>query len=780
MRVLVKVCLLLSLLFSSIAAHAAFVVKNIRIEGLQGISPDTVMTYIPIHLGQTLQPADSAKIINALYQTGFFSNVSLAQQGNVLVVNVVERPIITSISNEGNKSLDKDKLNDTIKNLGLVAGQVLDTSVLDRVKSSLETQYDSIGKYNAHVDTIVTPLSRNRVNVKIVISEGRTAEVQQIHIIGNQAFSTERLLYELPLTSPRPWDLMTGGDKYSQDKLNTALDALRSYYMDRGYLKFKIDSTQATLTPDRNYVYIIIHITEGPIYKLKGYQVVGNTVIAPATLQKIITIHAGETFSQGAVKDSATAISRTLGNMGFAFATVQPVPDVDEANKAVFITYYVQPGTRVSVRRINFSGNTKTEDVVLRRNMPQMEGGLVSVDDIKESEHQLNLLGYESDVNVQTVPVPNVPDQVDLDYSVTEAPSAQATVGVGYGTDGFQLNAGVNQSNFMGTGKTVGFNASASRYINSYNFNYNNPYYTNDGISRGFSLYADRVTPGNLHIAPYTSNMYGGAVNYSIPLSAKGDSLQLGYGYQITSLFLGTSHDKPSVQLLNFVANNGRHFDQVLLTGGWTRNDLDRTTLPTSGLYQALGAEVSLPGGSNALDYYKTNYNFSFYQPLIPGYILMARGDLGYGNGFAGTHGLPFFANYYAGGPEGASDGWVRGFQTNTLGPRDSNRDPLGGNILTSGTLGLIFPNPVGEDKLRTTAFLDGGNVYTTLPVSLGGGAPPLGGGVAGPLRLSAGIAADWRVPVLNVILDVSVAEPLNRQAHDHINRVQFNLGTNF
>lgn len=771
MRLLAKCYLLLALLASATAyAAGTFVVKDIRVEGLQGISSDTVLSYMPIQPGQTFGPSDSAKVIHALYQTGFFNDVNLAQAGNTLIVKVVERPVITSIDVDGNKAIPKDKLNEVLKNLGLAQGRVFDASVLERVKHSLEDEYEHLGKYNAKVVTTVTPQPRNRVIIKIDITEGSTVQVKDIQIIGNKAFSTSKLVGQFSLTTHHLWSFITQGDRFSQEKFDASLEALRSYYMDRGYLRFKIDSAEHNLTPDRNYVSIVIHITEGPVYTVKGYQLVGNFVVPEPTLQKAVKIHSGDVFSRKAVQEASDAIGRLLGNVGYAFATVNFEPTIDDQNKQVFLTFYVEPGQRVYVRRINFSGNTKTEDVVLRRALPQMEGGLVSVDSIKESERQLNLLGYLENIQVQTQPVPGAPDHVDLNYSVNEAPSAQAIVGVGYGTDGLLLNAGINQNNFMGTGKTVGVNASTTRYITSYNFNYNNPYYTKDGVQRGFNVYVQRVTPGNVNIATYTTSVYGATINYSIPISASGDYLQLGYGYQYTSLSLGGT---PSVQLSTFVQENGSNFKQVLLTSGWTRNGLDRAVFPTQGISQALALQVSLPGGGQPLDYYKASYNFNYYHPLTSrGFIATARGAFGYGDGFGSSHGLPFFANYYAGGPAGYF-GQVRGYSSNSLGPRDSNNQPLGGNILTSATVGIIFPNPISPDKLRTTAFVDAGNVYTQLSQARGGSG-------AGPLRYSAGISADWRVPVLNCMLDLSLARAINPQPADQLEFFQFNIGTSF
>jgi outer membrane protein insertion porin family len=778
MRLLSKIYLLASLSILALlpmSAAQAFVVQDIKVEGLQGISRDTVISYLPVQVGEQFNSRQSANVIRTLYGTGFFSDVSVGQQGNVLVIHVTERPVLASINVSGNKTIPKDKLNDVLKSLGLVQGRVFDNSVLQRIKHSLETEYDNVGKYNAIIDTVVTPEPRNRVAVKIDISEGRTAQVTDIRFVGNKAFSDSKLRDQLTLTKPHFWSFLTRGDLYSEDKLNASLDALRNYYMDRGYLKFTVDSAQATLTPDRQHVYLIIKVTEGPIYKVKGYAINGNLILSKTKLANLINIKTGSTFSRKAVKDASDAINKALGDMGYAFANVNVVPDVDDANKEVFLTFFIEPGNRVYVHRINFSGNTKTEDVVLRHSVHQMEGGLVSTSEIKESERLLNLTGYLTDVHVDTLPVPDAPDQVDLNYKVTEGPSAQAIAGVGYGTDGFVVNAGVNQNNFLGTGRTVGVNFQNSLYSTLYSIDYNNPYYTIDGIQRGFSLYAQKTTPGNLNITTFTQDSYGGVLNYNIPISARGDYLLLGAGYQDTILRLGST---PADQVVNFTNRYGRHFSQVLLNTGWSRNGLDRAIMPTQGLYQSMNLNIGLPGGSKPLSYYKLSYTANFYQPIAAGFIFMSRANLGYGAGLGGTDGLPFFANYYAGGI--GYSGQVRGFETNSLGPKDTfnngatiGNDSLGGNKMATGTAAIIFPNPLSADKLRTSVFVDAGNVYSSLSTARGGTG-------SGPIRMSTGLGIDWQVPVLNLLLSVSYAKPLNAQPGDQVEHFQFNIGTNF
>ncbi len=770
MRVLVKISIALFLAGVLITTTYAstFIVTNIQVEGLQGLSSDTVLSYLPVHVGQKFDTAQSGQVIKTMYATGLFNDVALSQQGSTLIVRVNERPIISNIDVTGNKVVPKDKLDDVLKKTGLVQGAVFDNSTLEAFRTSLENEYDNQGKYNSKVTTTVTPEPRNRVAIKIVISEGRSVQVRAISIVGNHVFSSRKLINSLPLTEPHMWSFFTHGDLYTSDKLHKSLDALTSYYQDRGYLKFKIDTVQATLTPDRNFVYIIISVTEGPVYTVSGYQIIGNIVLSQTKLQKAINIQKGDVYSKGKNDALTKAITTAYGDMGYAFANVNVVPKVDDANHQVFLTFYIEPGNRVYVRHVNFIGNTKTEDVVLRRATTQMESGLISTSAVKESERQLNLLGYLQNVSSTTDPVAGSPDQVDINYKVEEAPSAQAMASVGYGTDGWVLGAGVNQTNFMGTGKTVGVNFNQSEYERIYSINYNDPYYTQSGIQRGFTLYAQRVTPGNVNIASYTTNMYGGTVNYSIPISANGDFLQLGYGYQVTFLSVGSD---PSTQVTNFVNSNGRHFNQTLWNAGWSHNGLDRAIFPTKGIYEDLGIQLSAPGGGTSLDYYKTNYDMNFYQPIYGNYIFTGRAGLGYGAGIGPTHGLPFFANYYAGGI--GYDGAVRGYESNTLGPLDSQQNPLGGNKLATGSLGIIFPNYISEDKLRTTLFVDGGNVYTSQAAVRGG----MSGG--GP-RYSAGLSVDWRVPVLNVLLDVSLAKALNKHAGDQLEPFQFNVGTNF
>lgn len=774
MRLSPRVCILLALAGLSYAQVAnAFVIREIRVESAQGINKETVLNYLPVHVGEEFSSSQSGSVISALYASGLFSNVSLAQQDGVLIVRVAERQVICSVSVTGNKSIPTDKINEVLKNVGLTPGQVFDRSVLDRMARSLKSEYDNQGKYNACVTPVVTPEAHNRVAIRLDISEGKSVILKQITIIGNCAFSRWRLLQQMTLTTPRPWTFFTRTDQYCQEKLEQSLEGIRSYYLDHGYLKFKIDSAQATLTPDRKYVYLVIHVTEGPIYTIRGFQVAGNLILPREKLMGAVSaakIASGCPFSRCAIQDATKSISGLLGDLGYMFANVNVNPEVNEDDKTVFLTFYVDPGNRVYVRRINFCGNTKTQDIVLRRSIVQMEGGVATNCDIQESERSLNLTGFLAEpAHVEPAPVPGLPDQVDLNYKVVEAPSASATAGAGYGTQGYVLNAGFNQPNFLGTGNTFGINFSNSLYSTSLSMSYVDPYYTEDGVSRGITVFGQRTTPGRINIASYTTDVYGGNVTYSIPVTRCGDSIQLGYGYQDLILTIGSN---PSRQLAHFVHLYGERFNETMLNFGWSRNTLDRAVFPTNGMFQSLTLQVALPGAPHHIaNYYKAGYNFNYYHPIACNFLFTARGALGYGAGLGGTHGLPFFANYYAGGI--GSTGEVRGYQANSLGPRDSQRNPLGGNELITGTLGIIFPNPVGEDKLRTMAFFDAGNVYSSK-------ARIFGGSSAGPMRTSIGIAADWRVPIMNVLLEVAVAKALNPQHGDSPRMFDFSVGTSF
>ncbi|MFN7098080.1 MAG: outer membrane protein assembly factor BamA, partial [Gammaproteobacteria bacterium] len=686
---------LTAILASTIAGRAwadTFVIQQIQINGLQRVSQGTVLNYLPVHVGDTLNTDDTSKIISALYQTGFFTSISLSRQGSTLIVNVQERPTIGSISVSGNKLIDTKDMLKALSNLGVAQGQVYDQSVVDNIKSSLQHEYYAQGNYNAKVNIVTTPISSNRVNLQINIDEGHAAVISQIQIIGNKSFSQKELLKQFKLKTGGLISRFTKTDQYSKEKLDGDLESLKSFYMDHGYIQFNVDSTEVTMTPDKKFVYIIIHVTEGPKYTISGYKLEGNLLYPENTLNKLVTLKAGQTFSRQIVTTNAKTLINFYGDHGYAFAKVQPVPQIDQTNDQVMMVFMIDPGQKVYVRQINFSGNTKTEDQVLRREMRQQEGSLVSTSNIQESERRLNMLGYFKTVNTTTTPVPGTDNQVDLNVNVTEAPSATLTAGIGYSdTDGLLLNAGYNQPNFLGTGKNLGINFNTSDFQRYYSISYFNPYYTDSGIGRGFNLYAatTNTDDGDVDISTYAMNQYGANVNFSMPIS-ENNHLNYGFGYQISRVELG---DSPSYELINFFNgtntlpppsvpydpstgtyntaifdHDSQTYNNVLLNGGWSYVKFDRGIFPTKGFGQTINLSLGLPGGSSdQANYYKINYLAHLYVPMTHGFILSLRGELGYGDGILGTNGLPFYNNYYAGGID--TTGAVHGYEGYSIGP---------------------------------------------------------------------------------------------------------------
>ncbi|MGB6976659.1 MAG: outer membrane protein assembly factor BamA [Gammaproteobacteria bacterium] len=743
----------------------AFIVSNIRIEGLSYISRDTVLNYVPVKAGQEFNPSDASTVLQALYATGFFSDVNLGRQGNTLVIQVVERATIGAIHITGNKLIKTDKLMEALKSLGIALGNPYDSSSLTEIQKGLEQQYYSVGRYTATVTTNVVPETRNRVSVNINIYEGKVAKVKQIQIIGNRAFSEKRLLKNFNLSTWKLWSFITHGNDYAKEKLDSDLAALQSFYFDRGYLRFKVDSYTAALTPDKKYVYITVHIIEGPVYHVKGFALDGNLLGKDNQARALITLNQGEVFSRQKILAINRNIQHLYADQGYAFTQVIVQPQIDDQAHTVFLGFTVKPGQRIYVRRINFSGNTATADYVLRREMRQMENGVYSLSNIEESKRRLNNLGYLQNIKVQTVAVAGEPNQVDLDYQVSEMSSATAKIQAGYSDlYGLLYGASVNEDNLFGTGRHVGLSFDHSNYASIYNFNYSNPYYTDSGISRSINVFVQHYTPGNVGITSYSYNASGASVNYGWPVN-EFSGINFGYGYQHINLNTGAF---PPIQIQNFTNAHGKRFDQFNLATGWQRTTYDRALLPTSGTKQALGIELGVPILNDSLDYYLVSYQAGWYYPLIKQFIFHLDGQVAYGNGYAkfdnGTappnSNLPFFKNYFAGGIDS-----VNAYQGNTLGPKDSNGNPIGGSVLTIASASLIFPNPISQN-LRTALFFDAGNVYDN---QFNGN----------QLRYSVGVSAQWWIPSVGP-LEFSFGEPLNPHSGDRLERFQFSVGTSF
>lgn len=756
-------CLLFSvgLSIAVFGAQAAdFVIQDIQVEGLQRISAGTVFNYLPVQVGSTVSEKDYPEIIRALFKTGFFSDVNLERKGNVLVVTVVERPAISEIKIVGNKDISTDDLKKALTGVGLAEGRVFDRSLLERMEQELLQQYYSRGRYGVRIKSEVQPLERNRVAITLDIAEGETASISRINIVGNKAFSSKELLKQLQSSTTGWFSFFTKDDQYSKQKLAADLESLRSFYLDRGYLKFNVESTQVSITPDKKDVYITINITEGEPYTIEDVQLTGQYGVVPEQeLRDLITIKPGETFSRAKMTEIAKKMSERLGEEGYSFANINTVPQLDDAKKKVALTFVVDPGKRAYVRRINFQGNTKTQDEVLRREVRQMEGSWVSSKDLARSKTRLQRLDYLESVNVETPAVPGTNDQVDVNYTVAERASGSVMFGVGYGQEsGLLLNVSLSQNNFLGTGNQFGIAFNNSSVGQNYNITFNNPYYTLDGVSLGFRLYYRDIDSSELNTANYVQNVFGGQVNFGFPLN-EFDTLRLSPGYE--HIWIDTTTETPS-EIIDYLSENGSSYDEFKLNGSWAHDTRDRTIFPTSGGLSQIAAEIALPGST--AEFYKLDYRGIVYFPLSSWLTWSVGGEVGYGEGYGGTDGLPFFENFYAGGLRS-----VRGYKANTLGPRYSNNDPSGGAFKTVANTQLILPVPFIEkaENVRLAAFFDIGNVFPTIDEF-----------DAGELRYSVGVSGLWVSPFGPLVLSVGV--PLNEKSGDEAENFQFSFGIPF
>lgn len=765
-RLSIAAFLILALIGAQASADT-FQIADIRVEGLQRIAPGTVFNYIPVQVGDTVGDDVTGNIIRALYQTGFFDDVRVERDGNVLVLTVQERPAIAKIEFSGNKDIDEEALRKAIEEIGLKEGRTFNKSVLDRIEQELERQYFSRGKYGVVVVSTVSPLERNRVAIQIDVTEGLTARIKQINIIGNKDFETKELLKQFELGPTRWHSFYSKSDQYSKQKLAGDLETLRSFYLDRGYVKFEIKSTQVSISADKKEIYVTVVVDEGARYKVGDIKLAGEPSVPVTELFPLVELRRGEYFSRKVATESSERISNRLGDEGYAFANVNAVPEIDDATKQITVTFFVDPGKRVYVRRVNMKGNTRTRDEVLRREMRQLESAWFSAALVRDSRERLNRLGYFDDVTVETPAVPGTADQVDVDVSVKEKPAGNLMAGIGYSqSQGILLNASITQNNFLGTGKRVSVAFNTSEATRLYQIAYLNPYYTIDGISRGFEMSYRETDFDELIGADYTTNVGVLGMNLGLPISSNS---RAGFGvrYQYTDFTAGVSEIAQE-----FVEQNGNTYNDFFLSASYVRDTRDKAVFPTKGTLQSVRGDVSVPGSD--LQYYKVGYQGTGYIPLTSRFILSLSGDLGYGDGYGDLKYLPFFENYYAGGPR-----TVRGFKANTLGPRETGfyDDPVGGNVKVVGSIELFAPPPVSGElakTLRLGLFLDAGNVWVTQSTDL---VAPTGFDL-GELRYSAGVSATWLSPV--GALSLSLGYPLNREEGDEIQTFQFGIGQTF
>lgn len=767
--------LLLQLSFiGSAFALQSFVVNKIEIQGLQRISPSTVLNYLPVKRGQTFSAGSSAEILRALYKTGFFENITLSRDGNTLIIHVTERPTIGQLKITGNSIIATDKLTTVMKSVDVAEGRVYNPAVLEKIKQSLLNQYYQLGRYNARVNISVSPMPRNRVLVKIDISEGLVAKVRGISIIGNKVFDEATLIKQMDIktSSLLSLQLLTQTDRYSEERLEASVDKIRGFYMDHGYIRFEAKSAQAEVTPDRKSVYITIVVSEGEPYSIESYEIQGKMVVPREELLKRVKIKPGETFSRTKVIETQKAITEYLGEKGYLFTRISVRPQVNEKTRKVILVFDVTPGKRAYVRQVTFSENNRTNDVVLRREVVQMEAAPASTAKLETSKRNLLMLPYIKEAELSVKPVPGKEDQVDINYKVKEETAGQVSFKVGYSQmNGPILGAGVNQKNVFGTGNTLGLNFSRSKVEQVYNIDYTDPYYTPEGISRSFNFLVSRVDPGETQRVNngYTMNQYQLGVAYGIPMGLDPDvysRLHVGLNYE--NILITTISGKESNQVKSFVQNHGRHFQQADIRLGYSRDSRDKAIFPTRGTLQTLFLDTFAPLDRNSLSFYTLNYFGKWYQPLTDQFIFLGKANFGYGNAFNGDRNFPFFKNYYAGGID-----TVRGYQGYTLGPRDSNFMAYGGNILANASISLIFPNYI-SDNLRTSVFFDAGNVYSSLNNRSFGGQSIN----SGPIRYSTGLEVDWLTPFGPVQL--SLAQPINKRKHDEKEIFQFSLGANF
>ena len=761
---LLRYCFALLGLLSAVAAHAfdPFVVKDIRIEGIQRTEAGTVFSYLPVKVGETMTDDKATQAIRALYATGFFKDVSLEVDNGVLIVAVQERPSVAQIEFLGTKEFNKDDLLKGMRSIGLAEGRIFDRGLLDKAEQELKRQYVSRGKYSAQITTTITPLERNRVAVRFDIIEGEIAKIRQISIIGSQAFKEADLTGLFKLRTPGLMTWYSKDDQYSKQKLGADLETLRSHYLDRGYLEFNIDSTQVSITPDKKDVYITIGISEGPQYTVSDVKLAGEMLIPQAEALKLVKMKTGEVFSRARLTESTKAISDRLGDDGYAFANVNAVPELDKGKRKVAFTFFVDPGRRVYVRRINVAGNTRTRDEVIRREMRQLEGGWYSANSITKSKQRIDRLGYFTEVNVETPSVPGATDQVDLNVSVVEKPTGNILLGAGYGTEGVVFSGGVTQQNVFGSGNHLGVQVNTSKINTVYSLSFTQPYWTIDGVSRGFDIYKRNLDPTSLSLGQYRTSTLGGLLRFGVPFTDI-DTVSFGIGYESTSIDVFRNCD-PTVcidsplRILNYVDTFGTENKAVLGNIGWGRDTRDSAIYPTSGAITRAFVETGLPGGT--LQFYKVNAQHQRYFPLTRDFTLYVNADVGYGNGLGGKP-LPFFRNYYVGGVSS-----LRGFYAATAGPKDANGDPIGGSKKMVGSTELLFPFPgLRNDKsVRIGAFLDAGMTGESYAFS--------------ELRAAAGMSVLWVSPFGPIKL--SAAQPFRSQAGDKTQIFQFTFGSQF
>ena len=775
-----------ALAFAAPVRADAFTIADIRLQGLQRVSAGTVFNALPVNVGDRVDEVAIRQLIRLLFASGYFDDIRMARDGGVLVVTVVERPAIESIEIEGNKAIKTDALLEGLTQQGLSEGEIFKQATLERVGLELERQYVSQGRYGAAIDTEVEELARNRVAIRIDIEEGKTSGIRHINIVGATAFSEDELLDVMELQHPTLFSFFRNNDKYSREKLSGDLEKLESHYKDRGFVEFDINSTQVSITPDKRQVYISMNVEEGSKYVVDEVNLLGQlNDVKPEDLRRLFLVAPGQVFSQQLLTATEDRLEGALGNAGYTFASASGVPVVDEDTGNVDVDFMIDAGKRAYVRRISFAGNRVTQDEVMRREMRQMEGGWASTSQIDLSKVRLERLGYFREVNVETPAVPGTDDQVDVAFDVEEQPSGSISATLGYSQGwGLVLGGNYQENNVLGTGNSLGVGLSFSSYQKSASFNYFNPYYTLDGISRGYNAYYRRLDFDERNIARYSTDAVGVGITFGFPI---GETQRINFGGTIEQTKL-TEGRFPALEITEFLEKNGENFLNLKLNLAWQGTTLNRGLFPTRGRSQTLGLQASVPGSD--LQFWKLTYRGEQYFPFIGNMALRFRTEVGYGGGYGNTKGLPFYEHFFAGG-----FGSIRGFEQSTLGPRTTNPshdidgnplptgyfrdrgDPFGGNLLVEASAEIIFNLPFVEDnrQFRSVMFVDAGNVFNTkCPES----SINCFGFSFDEFRYSVGFGITWLTGMGPMTF--GIAKPFNTKTIDEEERFQFELGRTF
>lgn len=762
--------------FAVSAAAQVFTIRDIRVEGIQRTEPGTVFSHLPFRVGDEYTAESGSEAIHSLYGSGLFKDVSMSADNGVLVIHVVERPAVAAIETSGIKAFDKDAVVKSLRSVGLAEGRIFDQSTLDRAKQELERQYLSKGFYAIDVRTNTTPLERNRVRVTVNVDEGGASRIESIRFVGNRIFDSDDLADQMQLAVHKWSSWYTKRDLYSREKLAADLESIRSFYLNQGYLDFKVDSVQVSVAPNKSDVYITINVTEGRRYKVSGVKLQGDMLGLDAEVNKLVKIKPGDVYNAEEASNLSKAIQEKFSTLGYAFCKAQPEPVADASSDTVELVYTVDPGRRAYVRHVKISGNTRTADEVIRREVRQYESAWFDSDKVKLSRDRIDRLGYFDSVTAEPKEVEGTRDEVDLEINVKERPTGSISLGAGYSTsDGIILSAGFAQDNVFGSGKSFSAEVNTSKSQRTFAISIGEPYVTPEGISRNWELFDRKVDLDDLDVSNVAYETMGGGISFGVPIT-EDDRVFVGGRFEQTKVTLRGDRSKASTsdsvspeRYWQYVDEYGKSSQSALLTLGWSRDTRDNLLAPTRGRYQRLSGEVSLP----VLDtrYYRATYQLTQYFPLSKTWTLGFNFQAGYGDSYNNKQ-YPFFKNFYAGGI-----GSVRGYESSTLGPTDSNGDHMGGNKQLILSTELLFPLPGADRTLRGLFFVDGGYVwgyerkkgqtgYHEQRFSLG------------DLRYAAGFGVAWISPLGP--LKFSIAFPLNDKSGDDTQRFQFQIGTGF